>query len=256
MNGSSPLLNMVAVFSVDDLVSVTNTAGVIMGGPAGAALEAVGELTAAQLRAIMPAARAANVSKYLGPINTAFKRYGISSLEQRAAILGQISVECGQLNGVVENLNYSAKRLRVVFPRRFKTMEAAKPYAHNPEKLANHVYGNRMRDLGNGDETSGDGYKYRGRGLLQITGRANYRAAGFENNPEALEDPNTAASSAARHWQEKGLNGRTRQVLTRAQYNGVTHAVNGGTNGSNERWAAYLLALRVLLQKPSLARRH
>lgn len=175
------------------------------------------------------------------------RTYGIDTNERRAAFLAQISVESGQLHNVEENLNYSAPRLRVVWPRRFRTDPVANDFAHNPEALGNSVYANR---LGNGDAASGDGYRYRGRGLMQTTGRDNYRAAGFENNPEALADPITAAASAARFWSSNGLNGRTTTVLSREQFNGITRTVNGGDNGSDERWAAYQRALKALQPPP------
>lgn len=128
----------------------------------------------------MPAAHAVNVTRFRGPINTVFATYGMSKPEQPAAFLAHVSVECRQLNGVVERLWYNAKRLMVVWPSRFKTLKSAQAYEHNSEKLADHVYSDRLE---NGDEASGDGYRYRGRGLLQITGRVSYKAAGFENDP-------------------------------------------------------------------------
>lgn len=243
MDGSSLSPGIVPFLSADEFLAGTIAAGTVVGGPAGIALQAASDLTAAQLRAIMPAARAANVARFLGPINQVFKIYGIDKSEQRAAFLAHVSVECKQLNAVVEELWYSARRLHVVWPRRFKTIKAAQPYEHNPEKLANHVYANRLK---NGDEVSGDGWRYRGRGLIQITGRANYRKVGFEQNPEALEDPNTAADTAAAHWKREGLNDRTATLLTRAQFNGTTFTINGGQIGSNERWSAYRLALKAL----------
>ena len=161
---------------------------------------------------------------------------GIDSNERRAAFLAQISVESGDLQNTRENLNYSAERLHQVWPKRFPTIASAQPYAHNPEALGNHVYANR---LGNGDEASGDGYRYRGRGLMQTTGRDNYRAAGFENRPDDLADPTTAANSAAQFWSTNGLNPRTATVLPRGAFNDITQTVNGGQNGSDARWAAY-----------------
>lgn len=171
------------------------------------------------------------------------RTHGINTNERRAAFLAQVSVESGQLHRVEENLNYSAARLQVVWPRRFPNAAAAQPYAHDPEALANQTYANR---LGNGNAASGDGWRYRGRGLMQTTGRSNYRAAGFENNPEALADPVTAADSAGRFWTFNGLNGRTQAELGRTQFNGISRTVNGGNHGSAERWAAYQRALRAL----------
>ncbi|WP_344693003.1 hypothetical protein [Sphingomonas cynarae] len=179
------------------------------GGPGDAV---AGEVTEAQLRAIMPEA-GGQIGRFIWPLNTAMRVHGINTNERRAAFLAQISVESGQLRNVEENLNYSPPRLRVVWPRRFPTAEAAAPYARNPEALGDHVYADR---LGNGDERSGNGYRYRyryrGRGLLQTTGRYNYRVARFENDPNALARPVTA-DSADLFWTTTDLNWRTATVL-------------------------------------------
>ena len=206
------------------------------------AVGVAGDVTEAQLRVIMPTA-GARTARFIGPLNQAMRAHGINTNERRAAFLAQISVESAELHRVEENLNYSSERLQVVWPRRFPNAAAAKPYAHDPEALANHTYANR---LGNGNAASGDGWRYRGRGLMQTTGRSNYRAAGFESNPDGLADPQTAADSAGRFWASNGLNGRTQSVLARAQFNGISRTVNGGDHGSAERWAAYQRALGAL----------
>jgi predicted chitinase len=202
----------------------------------------VTEVTADMLRAIMPRAGAA-ANLYVEPLNRAMRTNGIDTPERRAAFLAQISVESGQLQDTVENLNYSAQRLRQVWPNRFPTEAATAPYVHNPEALGNHVYANR---LGNGDEASGDGFRFRGRGLMQVTGRANYRSVGFENNPEALLSPQNAANTATAFWQTNGLNGRTTGMLNRAQFDTVSRTVNGGNVGLQDRWDAYRRALSAL----------
>jgi predicted chitinase len=208
------------------------------------------ELTLPQLKAIMPDAGKA-AATFLAPLNAAMKAHGIDTPEQRAAFLGQIAVESNQLRAVKENLNYSAKRMTEVWPKRFKTEADAEPYAKNPEKLANKVYSGR---LGNGDAASGDGYKYRGRGLMQTTGRENYRKAGFEHNPEALENPSIAADSAGKFWKQNGLNERSTKVLKRAEYDGITQTVNGGQHGAGARWVAYQRGIKALTPpKPKVA---
>jgi len=136
----------------------------------------------------------------------------------------------------------SAQRLQRVWPRRFHTEAEAAPFVHNPEALANHVYAERG---GNGDEASGDGFRFRGRGLIQTTGRDNYRDTGFEDRPEALAEPGNAASNAAAYWQNHSLNGRTAGALDRAQFDAVTRTINPGSLKSQERWDAYQRALRV-----------
>lgn len=197
-------------------------------------------ITAAQLHQIMPQA---DTARWVDKLNAAMAAHGIDTPTKQAAFLAQIGVESGQLRRTSENLNYSASRLTEVWPSRFPTIASATPYAHNPEKLANHVYANRN---GNGNEASGDGWKYRGGGLMQTTGRANYRSAGFENNPERLREDATAADSAAHFWQSNGLNERTASALDHNGFNGVTRTVNGGLNGANERWQMYQRALSVL----------
>ena len=123
----------------------------------------------------------------------------------------------------------------------FPTEAAAAPYAHNPEALANRAYAHVN---GNRDEASGDGYRFRGRGLIQVTGRGIYRSVGYEDNPEAMETPRGAADSAAAYWQNRGLNGRTTGALDRTQFNAVTHTVNAAGLHSQDRWDAYQRTLR------------
>ena len=199
-------------------------------------------VTADQIRTIMPNA-GGQADQYADALNSAMTAHGITAPEQRAAFLAQIAVESGDLNNTSENLNYSAQRLTHVWPRRFPNVAAAAPYAHNPEALGNRTYADR---LGNGDEASGDGYRYRGRGLMQVTGRDNYRRLGFEDNPDALANPITAADTAATFWANNNLNGRTQTALDRAHYDEISRAVNGGDNGISERWAAYQRALAAL----------
>ena len=101
-----------------------------------------------------------------------FEKYEINTLNRAAGFLAQCSHESNNFRILEENLNYSADALIKVFPKYFKSLDEAKLYARNPEKIANKVYANRM---GNGDEASGDGFKYRGRGFIQLTGKNNYQ---------------------------------------------------------------------------------
>ena len=199
-------------------------------------------LTEAELRFIM-ASTASDAVAFLHPIEVAMKACSIVTPEQQAAFLAQVCVESGHLHSTEENLNYSAQRLHQVWRKRFPNIAEALPYAHNGQKLGNHVYANR---LGNGDEASGDGYRFRGRGLIQVTGRAGYRDIGFESDPEALARPGVAAMSATKYWQSRGLNERSRNRLTRGQFDAITLSVNGGSNGCVDRWLAYKKALKVL----------
>ena len=106
---------------------------------------------------------------WLEPLNEAFQRYEINTPLRMAAFIGQCSHESGNFKTLQENLNYSAEGLCRVWPSRFPTLEAAQPYHRNPDKIANKVYGGRM---GNGTEETEEGSLYKGRGLIQLTGRS------------------------------------------------------------------------------------
>lgn len=202
------------------------------------------QVTADQLRTIMPHAGDA-ADQYAASLNQAMAAQGINTPQQRAAFLAQVAVEGNELRSATENLNYTtAQRLQDVFGRsRFPTPAAAAPYLRNPEALGNRVYANRN---GNGDETSGDGYRYRGRGFMQTTGRENYRAVGHESDPEALDTPQGAADSAAQYWASHGLNGRTTGALNRQQFDEVSRTVNRYDPNLQARWDAYQRALGAL----------
>ncbi|WP_449432361.1 glycoside hydrolase family 19 protein [Pseudomonas putida] len=205
-------------------------------------------ITEQQLLQILPNARPV-AGIFLPALNRAMLRWKIDSRLRQAAFLAQVGHESGQLRSLVENLNYSADALVRTWPTRFTTQSAG-AYARQPEKIANKVYGGRM---GNGPESSGDGWRYRGRGLLQVTGRSNYREVGaglglpLEAEPELLEQAEHAAQSAAWWWSKRGLNemadaGRIRDIgsiINTGQPGRVPHAVA-------ERQALYDLTLRVL----------
>jgi putative chitinase len=207
------------------------------------------ELTADQLFQIMPCAET-NAASNLAALNAAMATNGILTIPNQAAFLAQISVESADLRCTEENLDYAADRLTEVWPTHFPTPHAARPYAHNPEKLANFVYANRM---GNGSAASGDGYRFRGRGFLQITGRDNYAALGYANNPDAPASLPEAAQSAASFWVLAGLNHKTETVLDRAAFDAITRIVSGCTATAPERFLAYQRALRALHPSPSAA---
>ncbi len=161
--------------------------------------------TADQLRAIMPNAGDA-ADRCVGPLSDAMAAHGIATAAQRAAFLAQIALESEQLHRTEEDLNYTPYGITRAWPRLFPTDADAAPYAHNSEALSNRVYAGK---IGNGDEASGDSFRYRGRGFMQVTGRANYRAGGFEDNPDAMAEPQNAADSAAKWWQNNGLDDRS-----------------------------------------------
>lgn len=144
--------------------------------------------------------------------------------------LGQVLHECAMLERLEENLNYSAKRMTEVWPKRFPTIESAAPFANNGPALANKVYGGRM-----GNHEPGDGWRFRGRGLLMATGRDNYSHIGLvlgldlENNPDMLAQPETALRSAIAWWEGNIPDGVLGDIKK------ITKRVNGGTVGIAHR---------------------
>ena len=152
---------------------------------------------------------------------------------EQAHFLAQLLHESGGFEHVEENLNYSGPRLLQVFPSHFTPAEAMS-FAHDRGRIANRIYANRM---GNGDEASGDGYRFRGRGLIQLTGRDNYTACGHEHDPDRLAiDIPTMCSVALWFWQTR----RCAVPALRDDLVGVTKLINGGLNGLTERgqWLA------------------
>ncbi len=203
-----------------------------------------GQVTAAELQSL--GASTSNAEKYAEPLSNAMARHGIISVEQRSAFLGQVFVETGSLGIIVEDLNYSASRLPKVWGGRFKSAAVAAKYAHNPKALAEYVYGGR-KDLGN--DQPGDGYRFRGRGFLQVTGRANYTARGYANNPDALSDPVLGALISAAWWSDNGLKATTSRRLSESEYYKVSQKVNnpyGVPHGATDRWKFYQKALRTI----------
>lgn len=205
-------------------------------------------ITEQQLLQILPKARPV-AGIFLPALNRAMLRWKIDSRVRTAAFLAQVGHESGQLRALSENLNYSAEALVRTWPSRFDA-QTAQAYARQPEKIANRVYGGRM---GNGPESSGDGWRYRGRGMIQLTGRANYRAAGqalglpLEEQPELLEQPEHAVQSAAWWWAQHGLN----ELADAGRFKDIGSIINTGQpgrmpNGAAERQALYDIALRVL----------
>lgn len=157
--------------------------------------------------------------------------------------LGQIGNECGRLRILEENMSYtSAARLQAVWPSRFPTRASAEPFVKNPEKLANNVYGGRL-----GNTAPGDGWRYRGRGFVQITGRGSYREMGkklgidLEGNPDLAFDPKYALAIACETWSAKKLAGeRDMNELSDAnKLEAMTYRINGGYTNIDDRRAAF-----------------
>jgi putative chitinase len=183
--------------------------------------------------------------KWLEPIKETFEKYGINTEKRQAAFIGQCMHESGGFKLLEENLNYSAKALMATWPSRFPTEEMANQYARNPEKIANKVYGGRM---GNADESSGEGWKYRGRGIKQLTGKENYQrcseALGVDlvENPDLLLDPKYATLSAGWFWNKHNLN----DLADKSDIETMTKRINGGLLGLDARKAAIHKAESVL----------
>jgi putative chitinase len=163
--------------------------------------------------------------------------FGVNTPLRLAHFLAQCGHESGGFRLTQENLNYSAKGLMGIFKKYFPTQALADAYARKPEKIANKVYGNRM---GNGPETSGEGFKFRGRGYIQLTGKQNYTAFDAAVPDDILANPDLvstkhALASAAWFWKKNGLNliadtGSSTEVVTK-----ITKRVNGGTIGLADR---------------------
>ena len=184
-------------------------------------------------------------TQWVDPLNETFERFGISTPKQQAAFIGQCSHECGNFTKLEEGLSYAADRLIKIWPRRFPTMEIAQRYARNPKALANNVYANRM---GNRDEASGDGYRFRGRGCIQTTGHSAYFHAGqalgadFVMQPDLVAMPKYAALTAGFFWDTHKLNA----FADSQDYVTMTKRINGGTIGLEDRKAHIAHALTVL----------
>jgi len=182
---------------------------------------------------------------WFNALNDILPEYDINTPERVAAFIAQCAHESGGFKFLQENLNYKAASLRRVFPKYFPDDAIAAAYANKPQMIANRIYANRM---GNGDESSGDGYTYRGRGLIQLTGKNNYTffAASIdtplEEVSEYLETFEGAVQSACFFWDQNKLNqwADSRDILT------LTKRINGGTIGLEDRKKHYEHALHVL----------
>ena len=183
--------------------------------------------------------------QWVDALNETFQRFNILTPVQQASFIGQAAHESGNFKMLVENLNYRAETLMKVWPKRFPTLEFAKQYERDPKKIANSVYANRM---GNRDEASGDGFRFRGRGLFQTTGHAGYYHAGqalgedFVMNPDLVSTPKYAALTAGFFWDTHKLN----QYADTRDFTMMTKKINGGTIGLNDRIKHINHALEVL----------
>lgn len=200
------------------------------------------EFTPEQLGQIIPGNP--YVQEWYQALATILPDYGIDTPQRVASFLAQCAHESGGFRALKENLNYRAVTLRKVFPKYFPTDALAEQYAGKPEMIANKVYANRM---GNGDEASGDGFRYCGRGLIQLTGHDNYARFAesietpVEELPEYLATFEGAVQSACWFWETNNLNqfADSGDILT------MTKRINGGTIGLEDRIKHYNHALHV-----------
>jgi len=176
---------------------------------------------------------------WLTPLQAVFDKYSINTPQRQACFIGQCAYESSNFKVIQENLNYSIQAAARTWPTHFLISDASiNPawYDRQPEHLANRVYANRM---GNGPESSGDGWKYRGRGLIQLTGHDTYNSCGEEINvnlvayPDKVFIPEYAALSAGWFWDIKGLNA----LSDAGEYTQMTKRINGGVLGLAARIA-------------------
>ena len=163
--------------------------------------------------------------------------YKVNTLLRLSHFLAQCGHESANFRAVKENLNYSAEGLNKTFKKYFPTLESAKDYARQPERIASKVYANRM---GNGNEASKDGFKYLGRGFIQLTGKANYLEFDKSVPEDIMANPELVATkyplaSAAWFWNKNGLNEIADKGATDAVVKSITKRVNGGTIGLEDR---------------------
>jgi putative chitinase len=201
------------------------------------------KLTVSQLKQMVPGIT--HVDHWIEAFDQLLPDYEINTPKRVAAFIAQCAHESGGFRFLKENLNYKAESLMKTFPKYFSDRDTANAYAKQPVKIANRVYANRM---GNGDEASGDGYRYCGRGLIQLTGKTNYDwfAASLEISSteasEYLETFEGAAQSACWFWESNNLN----VEADAGDIKKMTKKINGGYIGLDDRIKHYEHALHIL----------
>ena len=194
-------------------------------------------ITAAQLQLLAPNLRSSYGDAF-ATADTVLEPFGVNANRLRVAhFMAQVLHETGGLSLLIENMNYRAERIVAVWPSRFASVRAARPFAHNPEALANKVYGGRL-----GNTNPGDGFRYIGRGLLQVTGRESYQRIGdalgidLAGNPDLATDAASCLQVAAEAWRSSGCN----ELADADSIRRVTQAINGALVGlaSRQDWLA------------------
>lgn len=207
-------------------------------------------LTLNVIRKAMPGVPLSRATDYLSDLVEAMDEAAINTPARISAFLAQLGHESFDFKFMEENLNYSADALLKTFPRYFNAQTAAQ-YARQPQKIANKVYGGRM---GNGPEASGDGWKYRGRGPIQLTGKENYAAftrdvgskygVNFVANPDLVAQPKWGFKAAAWFWNSRSLNA----LADTGKFDDITFRINGGYKGKEDRDARYAIAKAALAE--------
>lgn len=203
-------------------------------------------ITEQQLKRIAPKCK--DLKELTIAFNTLLPKYEITSPKRIAAFMSQYAMETMGFTKWVENTNFtSPERLLAIFPKHFKTKQIAEGYAGKPQQIANRVYANRF---GNGDEQSGDGFQYRGRGLCHLTFKANYYQFSLETgiealkHPELLEEVHFAVLAGCWYWNKHKLNDDADKNTEQA-FLDITKAINGGTNGLADRKAYLTICKKV-----------
>lgn len=211
------------------------------------------EISLAEIAHVCGMGNLSRLRDLLPRMNAVLASAEINTPARAAMWLGQISHETADFSRFEENLNYSGEALLKTWPRHFETPEIAAAYAHQPERIGNRAYALR---LGNGDEESGEGWRFRGRGAIQLTGFSLYHRLSaetgidFVTNPEFVAQPEYAFLAAARFWIWHGVNHAADQADPGAAVLGATKAINGGIIGLADRDARYRRALELMQPQP------
>ena len=207
-------------------------------------------ITIDQLDMAVPDARYEDLVRYLDFLNEGLERFEINTPNRMAAFIAQLAHESADFRDTEENLNYSWMALRKVWPGRFPSDAFAQQYHRQPEKIANHVYAGRY---GTGNEASGEGWTFRGRGLIQLTFHDNYQAyAGAIADPSIMTvpgqvaEPRHATLSACWFWRKHNLNALADKG-DEAGFNQISYNINGGWNGKEDRIENWHAARSVML---------
>jgi len=231
-----------------EVVQAGSVAPAVPEAPAGAGYPDVFMLPLPALGQIMPHQREGVLAAYLPYLTGAMVEFAIDTRLRAAAFLAQLAHESAELREWTENLNYSAAALLATFPTHFDA-ETAAAYARQPERIANRVYANRM---GNGPEESGDGWRYRGRGPIELTGLDGYRGMGaalgvdLVGNPDLAATPRVGFRIAGRYWATHDCNRLADSADQAWAFQAITRAINGGLNGLASREAYYAKAREAL----------